>query len=360
MPRNGAGVYAPPGADFPAVPTTLIQSALYNDLITDMSTALSASIASDGQTTVTANIPMAGFKFTGLAAGTANGHSVRYEQLSAGYAHICEFRMTLQTALPVTTADVTAAALLYVTPYKGNRIALYDGANWNIRSSGEMLIGTGAVASQMLDLFCYDNGGTPTLEALAWTNDTTRSISIVFQDGVAVKGGDSTRRYLGSYRTTAATQFEDSAAKRYVWNYNNRVRRHMRVIDATITWNYSSATVRQANAAAANQLDFIVGIGEDMISAEVRGQAQSTNAGDSMFVGIGLDSTTTVVTGALWGQATQFALVGPTACFASFKTYPSAGRHTLTWLEWLVGAGTVTWSGSGTIFKSGIHGEIWG
>jgi len=40
-------------------------------------------LASDGTSTVTANIPLNNFKITGLAAGTANGDSVRYEQLIA-------------------------------------------------------------------------------------------------------------------------------------------------------------------------------------------------------------------------------------------------------------------------------------
>lgn len=39
-------------------------------------------------------------------------------------------RLTLTTATPETTADVTAATILYYTPYKGDIISLYDGSNW--------------------------------------------------------------------------------------------------------------------------------------------------------------------------------------------------------------------------------------
>jgi len=47
----------------------------------DVATALSTCITKDGQTTIAADIPMSGYKLTGLAAGSATGNSLRYEQL---------------------------------------------------------------------------------------------------------------------------------------------------------------------------------------------------------------------------------------------------------------------------------------
>lgn len=195
MPRNGSGVYTPPAADFPAVSHTLIESAKYNDLINDMSTAMSASIAVDGQSTVTGNIPMSSHKLTGLAAGASNGDSVRYEQLQSVTAiGICNFRLTLTSTVPVTTSDVTGVSTVYITPYIGNRIALYDGATWNLREGVEGAIATGALsASKIYDVFVYDNAGTPASETLAWTNDTTRATGLTYQNGVVVKTGDATQ-----------------------------------------------------------------------------------------------------------------------------------------------------------------------
>lgn len=46
-----------------------------------IATGLSTCILKDGTQTVTANIPMSSFKFTGLAAGSSAGDSVRYEQV---------------------------------------------------------------------------------------------------------------------------------------------------------------------------------------------------------------------------------------------------------------------------------------
>lgn len=80
MSRNGSGVYSPSGASFPAVSGTLIESAKFNSTINDIATALTESIARDGQTTLTANIPMGGFKLTGLAAGVSATDSFRVDQ----------------------------------------------------------------------------------------------------------------------------------------------------------------------------------------------------------------------------------------------------------------------------------------
>lgn len=49
MPYNGAGVYAPPAADFPVVANTLIQATKFNNTINDISTALSSVVTRDGQ-----------------------------------------------------------------------------------------------------------------------------------------------------------------------------------------------------------------------------------------------------------------------------------------------------------------------
>jgi len=71
MPRNGSGVYSPPGANYPAVSGTLITAANRNAVDADIATALTGSIAVNGESVVTANIPFAGNKLTGIGAATA-------------------------------------------------------------------------------------------------------------------------------------------------------------------------------------------------------------------------------------------------------------------------------------------------
>lgn len=276
----------------------------------------------------------------------------------------CNGRLTLTTLTPVTTADVTAATNIYFSPYKGNRIALFDGvAQWLGFSFSEITLAVPATTSQMYDVFAFNNSGTVAIEALAWTNDTTRATALVLQNGVLVKTGATTRRYLGSFRTTAVSgQTEDSFAKRYVWNYYNRLTRPMRVIESTASWNYTTATLRQANGATSNQLDFVVGVAENPVTAEVTVTSSNTSANVVTTVGIGLDSTT--VDSSSIRLNPTFAVAGSTAVpyFTRYKAIVAAGRHFLAWLESSTATGTTTWFGnhSGVNDQSGIQGEIFG
>jgi len=70
MPRNGSGSYALPAGN-PVTTGTTISSTVQNNTMSDIATALTASLAKDGQTVPTANLPMGGYKHTGAAAGSA-------------------------------------------------------------------------------------------------------------------------------------------------------------------------------------------------------------------------------------------------------------------------------------------------
>lgn len=65
----------------PVVTGTTISSTWANNTLSDIATGLSTAVLKDGTQTLTANIPMGGFKLTGLGAGTAAGNSIRYEQV---------------------------------------------------------------------------------------------------------------------------------------------------------------------------------------------------------------------------------------------------------------------------------------
>ena len=84
MAFNGSGVYVLPAADTPAVANTLIESTKYNNVNTDLATALSTAILKDGQQTVTANIPFGGFKLTGVGAATARTDAATLASIQDG------------------------------------------------------------------------------------------------------------------------------------------------------------------------------------------------------------------------------------------------------------------------------------
>lgn len=80
MPRNGSGTYTLPSGN-PVVTGTTISSTWANTTLSDIGTGLTNSIAKDGQTTPTANLPMGGFKHSNVGAGTATTDYARIDQI---------------------------------------------------------------------------------------------------------------------------------------------------------------------------------------------------------------------------------------------------------------------------------------
>jgi hypothetical protein len=329
--------------------------------------------AGSGAVTVTdgdgvAGDPTIDLSATGVAAGSYRSPNITVDAkgrvsvaASTVDAMVCEGRLTLTTGVPVTTSDVTGATTIYFTPYKGNRVALYDGsAFWDVLAFSELSIAVPAVASTVYDVFVYNNAGTPTLELTAWSSDTARATALTTQDGVYVKTGATTRRYLGTFRTTGvAGQVEDSTAFRYLWNYYNRVQRSMNVLATVINWTYTTATWRQANASSVNQLDFVIGVSEDAVKANVRSSAGNTNTGVTLNVGVGLDSTTAVSALCTFDRMDTAVANFRFPLEASWIGWPGIGRHFLAWLEQSVATGTTTWLGSTAVVQSGISGDLW-
>jgi hypothetical protein len=274
---------------------------------------------------------------------------------------ICDGRLTLTSGTPVTTADVTAATTLYWALYKGNQISLYNGTRWQHFTVAQLSIAVPAVATQMYDVFVDYNAGTPALSLTAWTNDTTRATALTTQDGVLVLTGTLGKRYVGSVRTVASGQLNDSAALRHVWNYYHRVARLCRVLEATDSWSYSTSTRRQANGSTANQLAVVIGVAEVMVNAHVAVTAVAS-ADLAAYVSIGRDSTTTPHTGCTGIQQTILT-ANFTRLTADLLDYPPVGYHIYTWLELGPGAGTVTWygdNGGASNLQSGIYGSVEG
>lgn len=274
-----------------------------------------------------------------------------------------EARLTLTTAVPVTTSDVTAATTVYLTPFKGNLLALYSGSAWASFTLTEISIAVPATTDTMYDIFVYDSGGL-TLEAVAWTNDTTRATALVVQDGVYVKTGATGRRYVGSFRTTGVSgQTEDSFVKRFCWNYYNRVERPMRVFEATDSWTYTTATYQQANASTANQLAMVIGVSEDAVVANLQHMVSNTSTGVSTQAAIGLDSTSAYATGCTPGVTPIVTTSVLFSLISQYRGYPGIGYHYLAWLERSQATGTTTWYGdnnSPTVIQSGMTGIIRG
>ena len=121
MSRNGSGTYSLPAGN-PVVSQTVISSTWANNTMNDIASALTGSVASDGQTPMTGPLNMNSNKVTNLANATVNGDAINYSQFNTptfGGAVTCSSTLTVTgaTALNSTlavTGDTTMAGNLAV------------------------------------------------------------------------------------------------------------------------------------------------------------------------------------------------------------------------------------------------------
>lgn len=268
-------------------------------------------------------------------------------------------RVSLTTGLPVTTADVLSATNLYVTPYKGNRVSLWTGSAWVLRTFTELTVAVPATTDTGYDLFLYDNAGVVATELLAWTNLTTR-VALGNQNGALVRGSDATRLLIASFRTTGVSgRTEESEAKRFVSNYYNRHARTLYKSETTNSWAYAVAAYRAYNNSAANSVEVFIGYQEDPVFITFNGitDATATTAGS---IGIGLDSTT-VNSADFYSRMGAGSTVTSHPLIAAYRGFPGLGHHVFYGLEYATG-GSVNFYGDNNVTteQAAIEGVVWG
>jgi hypothetical protein len=271
-------------------------------------------------------------------------------------------RLTTESGVPVSTADRTNQGTIYYTPFIHNNIVTWSGSIWQAKIFSEISLALAVTNGKNYDVFVNSSANALSLSN-AWTNDTTRADALGTQDGVSVLGSDPTKLWLGTIRASGTNVTADSGGgslsqvggKRFVWNAYNQVTRTVGVIDATPTWNYATATVRQANAASGNKVEYVTGFSTDVIDVTVHACAiiaSNTVAGGS---GVGIDSTTT------FSGVSNSIFNGGSAGFlpssARYVGSPGLGYHYASWNE--IGLdGTCTFVGSGTGGASGLNSGI--
>lgn len=330
-----------------------------NDAGTGTVTSVAAGTGLSGGTITTAGtISLENTAVTAGAYGTAiavpaitfdaQGRATAASVVPISIPSIQDFRLSLTSGQPVDMSNVTAATTIYCVPFRGNNISLYDGTNWNIRTSAQFSLALGVLTSgKPYDVFCYDNATVPTLEFLAWTNDTTRATALAYQNGILVKSGATTRRYLGTFYTTSTTTTESSTANRYLVNYYNQQDFILYREETTASWTYTTAVTRQANANTANQLNF-VSTGETPMTAKLQTLFSNTSTGVLINSGMGYDSITAMTIGAFGIAYSPATASQPQMVYSDLIVIPSPGRHYISWLEVSLATGTTTWYGSGS------------
>ena len=287
-----------------------------------------------------------------------NGNEINLINPFSGISGVCEGRLSLHSTQPVPTGNVSNMTILYFHPYKGNRIALYDGTDWQLHEFDKRNITlSGTSANTNYDVFAYWNGSAVTLELVSWSSNTLRSTGLTFQDGVYVKSGDVTRRYIGTMRTTFSDRSTDSDDTRFVFNYYNQVARRLLKQDATGTWTYSNISWRELRNQSSNRVEFVIGIETEpvILRHHFYSYPQSSNAG--ALPGIALDATNTNHANIVgFAQSTS----GGSQAMAEYLGFTGEGYHYLQLMERTYNGNTAIILGDGFGTKMGGIGYLKG
>lgn len=277
-------------------------------------------------------------------------------------------RLTLTSATPVLTSDVTAATSVYYALYEGQLVPIYDGSKFVPTAFTELTLAldgssghTGYHQSgKNFDLFVINDSGTIRLvTGPAWSSDTSRgtgagttelqrvaglptnknSMTARFgsSSGNTVSVAANQATYVGTFRASADGQTQVklglSAAAGGgevwlgLWNLYNRVN-HGAVVRDSSSWTYNSGTWRSADGSAANRISAVRGLDEDSVAARFEYSA-SSGAGGDIQLGVALDSTTTA-SGTI---PYVFAAGNNSVASAAYGGMPGLGFHYLQAIE---------------------------
>lgn len=190
----------------PVVAGTTISVSWATNTLNDIATGLSTCLLKDGSQTVTANIPMANFKFTGLGAGSALTDSSTLQQVQYGFG-------SFLTAVGGTANAITATATPTPAYTVGQRFTFIP-ASTNTAATTLNISGVGAGAVQLAGAALTGGEIVASVPVTVYVSATTPVFEIVqptqFTDARALVVGatDSTKkiRFEADSITTGTTR----------------------------------------------------------------------------------------------------------------------------------------------------------
>jgi hypothetical protein len=363
-------------------------------------TALGAkALRGPGDVALIAGQIISGGRYIAQYDTTANGAAGAWLLLNIGTSSAPlppPGRVTLTTGTGLTASDVTGATSIYYNAFSGKLLSVYNGSAWqNIDVSTDLSCAldsdTGHTGYQQsgknYDVWAAHVSGTNYFgTGPAWNDGTAGSntargtgagsTEIEWFQGMPVNKVSMTLRHgsasgntvtvpvrqavlLCTIRMTADGVTEDSKVKRFVSNVFNAIPRPMFLRDATSSWNYSSVTVRQANANTANKLEYVQCLTGRPILVECSAPvASSTSTFRKAEVYVGVDSITVA------GETFRFPILtnwdGARHARAVYAGFAALGYHYVAWLEAGAGTDTQTFYGENSNGFGGIWTDVIG
>lgn len=193
-------------------------------------------------------------------------------------------RLTYSSSDPLAYGSSNSS--IYYLPYTSNVVAVYDGSKWVLRTFSSLNI-TGFISGKVSDVWVYDNAGTLAGELTDWANTTTRATALAYQDGVLVKSGTPTRRFVG---TLWADYLGVGPGSMGIWNLYNQVDITLEVFDSN-SHTYNTSTVREWNNNTGSRIRFVMGLANlGILGFTAPSVTNSINSTGS--VGCGINTTT--------------------------------------------------------------------
>lgn len=175
MPRNGSGTYSLPAGNPVVTGTTISSSGWANPTLTDIAAAITASIAVDGQTAPTANLPMGNFRHLNVANGQNTNEYATVGQIqSAG----------LKLLGSSTVGPMSLSGLTVIQSANSDTNFTVDGSS-NIYGAALRLIGNGVTTPNK---FIRSNNGAYTIYNSA---DTVNIFNLDDSGNLSVPGSIS-------------------------------------------------------------------------------------------------------------------------------------------------------------------------
>lgn len=198
MPRNGSGVYSLPSGINPVAQDTTITSNWANTTLTDLASALTQSLARDGQTVPTANLPMGNFRHTGVSDPSSRNqyNTLKYAQDGLDTRLVSVAGSNAITAsLPGGLSALVAGMEVQLIPIATNTgdvtININSlGAKPVLRPDG-LQFGNGQLVSGIPYFLVYDGTNFRALSSPA-TSGTVTSVQIANATGISFSGGPIT------------------------------------------------------------------------------------------------------------------------------------------------------------------------